>query len=130
MGGVGEWEWEVWVRVDVCGRGPLYMCTCVCLCMCTCVCVSVHVYMCVCVFVHVLAYHCLDVLGTLCIFKSVAGLLEGRARWADVCNHGSAAVATEGVLQMGGGAEQRVCDRDSRYSELKYFMETATEGGG
>ena len=128
MGGVGEWEWEVWVRVDVCGEGSIvHVCVCVCACVHVCVCLCMCT--CVCVSVHVLAYHCLDVLGTLCIFKSVAGLLEGRARWADVCNHGSAAVATEGVLQMGGGAEQRVCDRDSRYSELKYFMETATEGG-
>ena len=82
-----------------------------------------------CVFVHVCAYHCLDVLGTLCIFESVAGLLKGRARWADVCNHGSAAVAAKGVLRMMGEEESRECDRDSKHSELNYFVQTATEGG-
>ena len=82
-----------------------------------------------CVFVHVCAYHCLDVLGTLCIFESVAGLLKGRARWADVCNHGSAAVAAKGVLRMMGEEESRECDRDSKHSELNYLVQTATEGG-
>ena len=148
MGGVGEWEWKMWVRVGVCRQGSIvhvcvfahvYMCVfahvymCVCLRMYTCVfahvymCVFVHVYMCV--FVHVCAYHCLDVLGTLCIFESVAGLLKGRARWADVCNHGSAAVAAKGVLRMMGEEESRECDRDSKHSELNYFVQTATEGG-
>ena len=66
MGGVGEWEWEMWVRVDVCRQGSivhvcvfahvymcvcLRMCTCVFLCMCTCVCL--------CMCVHTIVLMCL-----------------------------------------------------------------------